>query len=102
VAGLTVSAGIASWIELFLLRRSLNRRIGPSGLAAGYLAKTWLAAMAAAGIGWLVHNGLGPHAPVLTAIVVLLPYGLVYFAVARLLGLAEARTVLRYLRKNNR
>jgi putative peptidoglycan lipid II flippase len=98
VAGLTVSAGIASWVELILLRRSLNRRIGPSGLAAGYLAKTWLAAMAAAGIGWLLHNGFGPHAPVLTAIVVLLPYGLVYFAVARLLGLPEARTVLRYLR----
>jgi putative peptidoglycan lipid II flippase len=98
VAGLTVSAGIASWVELVLLRRSLNRRIGPSGLAAGYLAKTCTAALAAAGIGWLLHTWLGPHPPVLTAIVVLLPYGLVYFAVARLLGLSEARTVLRYFR----
>jgi putative peptidoglycan lipid II flippase len=98
VAGLTVSAGIASWVELVLLRRSLNRRIGPSGLAAGYLARICTAALAAAGIGWLLHTWLGPHPPVLTAIVVLLPYGLVYFAVARLLGLSEARTVLRYFR----
>jgi putative peptidoglycan lipid II flippase len=102
VAGLTVSAGIASWVELILLRRSLNRRIGPSGLAAGYLARICTAALAAAGIGWLLHTWFQPHPPVLTAIVVLLPYGLVYFAIAHLLGLSEARTVLRYFRKDNR
>src|SRR2546430_13728203 len=31
VAGLTISAGIASWLEFVLLRRTLNRRIGHSG-----------------------------------------------------------------------
>lgn len=97
VAGLTVSAGIAAWIELILLRRSLNRRIGRSGLAAGYLAKISTAAFGAAGIGWSLHAWFGSQAPVLSAIVVLLPYGLAYFAIARLMGLSEARTFIRYL-----
>lgn len=97
VAGLTVSAGIASWIELILLRRSLNRRIGRSGLAAGYLLKICTAAFAAAAIGWGLHAWFGHHTPVLTAIVVLLPYGVAYFTIARLLGLSEARMFMRYL-----
>jgi putative peptidoglycan lipid II flippase len=98
VAGLTVSAGIAAWIEFILLRRGMNRRIGRSGLAAGYLAKIWAAAFAAAAIGWVLQRGFGPHAPVLTAIVVLLPCGLAYFAFARLLGVPEVREILRFFR----
>jgi len=97
VAGLTVSAGIAAWVELTLLRRSLNRRIGRSGMPPGYLAKTCTAAFGAAGIGWLLRAWFGHHAPVITAIVVLLPYGLSYFAIARLLGLTEAFAYLRFL-----
>jgi putative peptidoglycan lipid II flippase len=95
VAGLSIAAGIAGWIEMLLLRRSLNRRIGPSGLAAGYLAKISLAAVSAAGIGWLLRTWFGHHHPVTTAVVVLLPYGLVYFATAMLLGLPEARALIR-------
>jgi putative peptidoglycan lipid II flippase len=95
VAGLTVSAGIAAWFELFLLRRSLNHRIGRTGLAAGYLAKIGLAAFSAAGIGWMLRVWFGHHPPVLTAIIVLLPFGLAYFAIAILLGLSEARTLIR-------
>src|SRR5207244_8896537 len=33
-AGLTASAGIAGWVEMRMLRRSLNRRIGRTGLPA--------------------------------------------------------------------
>ena len=35
VRGLTASAGIAGWVEFALLRRTLNRRIGVTGLHAG-------------------------------------------------------------------
>ncbi len=45
VAGLTISAGIASWIEFVLLRRALIQRIGPSGLPVNFLAKLWAAAL---------------------------------------------------------
>jgi putative peptidoglycan lipid II flippase len=98
VAGLTVSAGIAGWIEMILLRRSLNLRIGPSGLAMGYLARISLAAFSAAGIGWLLRAWFGHHHPVLIAIVVLLPYGLAYLGMAMLLGLSEARIFIRSFR----
>jgi putative peptidoglycan lipid II flippase len=96
VAGLTLSAGIAGWIEFSLLRRGLNRRIGRTGLAAGYLAKIWLAAFAAAGIGWLLRVRLGQLAPIPAALAILTPYGLVYLAIARLLGLAEVRAFTRF------
>ena len=50
-AGLTASAGIAGWVEMLLLRRTLNRRIGHTGLPASYLARLWIAAGSAAGVG---------------------------------------------------
>ncbi len=93
-AGLTVSAGIASWVEFYLLRRFLICRVY---LAGGYLARVGTAAFSAAGIAWLVHRWFGLHTPVLTAIVVLVPFGLAYFAIARALGLSEARTFMRHL-----
>jgi putative peptidoglycan lipid II flippase len=95
VAGLTVSAGIAAWIELILLRRSMNLRIGRTGLSPGFLARTSLAAFSAAGIGWVLHIRFGHHPPVLTAIIVLLPFGLAYFGIAMLLRLSEARAFLK-------
>ena len=44
-----------------------------------------------------MHRWFGLHTPVLTAIVVLVPFGLAYFAIARALGLSEARTFMRHL-----
>ncbi len=52
VAGLTCSAGIAGWVEFILLRRTLNRRIGDTGLPATLVAKLWIAAAVAAAAGW--------------------------------------------------
>jgi putative peptidoglycan lipid II flippase len=94
VAGLTLSAGVASWIEFTMLRRTLNRRIGATGLPLAYLAKGWAAALAAAGVGRLILIAAGHHNPVLIAIVVLGPYGIGYFAVAALLGVPEVRSLL--------
>src|SRR5208337_5404191 len=44
VAGLTASAGIAGWVEFTLLRRTLNARIGRTGLPASLVAQLWFAA----------------------------------------------------------
>jgi len=99
VAGLTISAGIASWVEFTLLRRTLNQRIGRTGLRPDYVAKLWIAAIAAAAVGLgvrysFVHHFGYRHSPILVAVLVLMPYGLAYFAGAWILGLAEARTFL--------
>jgi len=97
-AGLTASAGLAGWVEMLLLRRKLNARIGKTGLPASYIAKLWTSAIAGAvvalGIKWL----LPPIHPIVAAIVVLGPYGLTYFGVAMLLGLP----VVSAFRRTNR
>jgi putative peptidoglycan lipid II flippase len=94
VAGLTISAGVSSWVEFALLRRTLNRRIGATGLAPSYLAKGWGAALIAAGIGRALLFAVGHRNPIIVAIVVLGPYGIVYFAGAAILGLPEVRAML--------
>jgi len=95
VAGLTISAGISSWVEFTLLRRTLNRRIGRTGLPFNYLARLWAAALLAAAIGLGVRYAAGHHSPVLMAIVVLGPYGIAYFGLTFAMGLEESRALFR-------
>ncbi len=97
VAGLTISAGVSSWIEFALLRRALNRRLGGTALPVNYLAKLWAAALLAAAAGWLIHYFLGDYTPILLAILVLGAYGIIYFAATSLLGLTEAHDFFRRL-----
>ena len=94
VVGLTASASIAAWIEFVLLRRSLNRRIGRTGLPLGYLAKLWFGALVGAAMGWLVKTLVGPIHPVPLAILVLNSFGLTYFAVTAALGVSEVRLLM--------
>ena len=94
VAGLTASAGIAGWVEFALLRRTLNRRIGQTGLALGYTARLWIAAIAAGAAGWGVRVAIGHRNPILAAALILPPYGAVYFGLAAALRLDEARALL--------
>ena len=92
-AGLTASAGIAGWIEFALLRATLNKRIGHTGVPLALVSKLWIAAAAGAAVGWAIKLVLGPHHPFVVAIAVLIPYGLVYFGITSLLGLPEARAL---------
>ena len=94
VAGLTASAGIAGWIEFALLRSSMNRRIGRTGLPASYVVKLWIAALLAAGLGWTFKLLLGELHPIPLAAVVLGGYGAAYFAVAFFLEVSESRAVI--------
>jgi putative peptidoglycan lipid II flippase len=94
VAGLMVSSSIAGWVEYVLLRRSLNARIGRTGLAASYTAKLFGAALAGVAVGWgLKLLVIGWH-PIPLAIVVLGGYGTTYFVVGYLLGLHQAKMIL--------
>jgi putative peptidoglycan lipid II flippase len=90
VAGLTISAGVAAWVEFSMLRWYLNRRIGPTGLDRGYLAHLWLMALAAAvaavAVKFTVHAG-----PRLNALAVIPVYGAVYLGLAYATGVPELR-----------
>jgi putative peptidoglycan lipid II flippase len=94
-AGLTASAGIAGWIEFLLLRRTLNRRIGSTGLPIALVSRLWGSAATAALAGWELHRVLPPVHPIGTAVLVLGAYGAVYFFMTDRLGVEEARFVIR-------
>ena len=93
-AGLTASAGVAGWIEFALLRRSLNKRIGRTSLPIGYLSKLWLAAAVGAAVGWAIKLVIGGQHPIIVAGLVLVPYGLIYFAISSALKVPEANAVV--------
>ncbi len=94
-AGLTASAGIAGWVELLLLRRTMNARIGTTGLPASYVAKLWTAAIAAAAAAWAVKLSLPPSAPMVAAVLILGPYGVVFLTATMALRLPDARSFIR-------
>src|SRR5215470_10117377 len=97
-AGLTASAGVAGWVEMFLLRRTLNTRIGRTSVPLQYVAKLWTAAGLAAALAWIIKLNLPGFDPRITAILVLGPYGVTFFAAAWMLKIPEATTALRRLR----
>ena len=96
-AGLTASAGVAGWVEFALLRRSLNRRIGRTGLPTIYIAKLWAGAFAGAIVGWGIKLVLPSLHPIVVAGLVLVPYGLIYFGITALLKIGEAKAVVNRL-----
>lgn len=99
VAGLTSSAGVAGWVEFYLLRRRLNRRIGSTGLEKPLVAKLWIAAGVAAAAGWGVRLAVGLRYPRPSAIAILGAYGAIYFAVTSAWGLDESKLLLARLRR---
>lgn len=94
-AGLTLSAGLAGWVEMFLLRRALRGRIGSTGMPAMYVVSLWAAALTGAAVGWGVKLALPPVHPILQGAAVLLPYGATYFGVALALRVPEAKATIR-------
>lgn len=96
-AGLTASAGVAGWVEFTLLRRTLNRRIGQTGLPASLVAKLWASAAVAAAVAWGVKSALGGRHPVVFGALIIGTYGAVYFAAAYLLGVEECAAAVRRL-----
>jgi putative peptidoglycan lipid II flippase len=94
-AGLTASAGVAGWVELLMLRRTLNGRIGRTALPADFVVKLWTSALTGAGVAWAVKLSLPNLHPVVAAMLILGPYGAVYFGVTSLLRVPEGMTVVR-------
>lgn len=94
--GLTASAGLAGWIEFFLLRKSLNKKIGPTGLSLKYQLKVWSIAVISAGIpSLLVHFAIHGHMHVIVkALIAVVIYGLLYFTLGYYLKVEQAHAFL--------
>jgi len=97
-AGLPLGSGLAGWLEVALLRRSLVARVGRVEIGIGFACRLWgaaLVAAAAARAGKLAAPGLPP---LLGGIAILALYGVLYFAGSALLGIRESHAFLRGLR----
>jgi putative peptidoglycan lipid II flippase len=81
-AGLTLSSGIVGWLEFALLRSSLNGRIGRTGLQTNYTVRLWIAAIAAAAVGYTVKVLLPPVDPLVRGAAVLPAFGAIYLGAA--------------------
>jgi putative peptidoglycan lipid II flippase len=99
VAGLTISAGIASWVEFTLLQRGIRRRIGQVGVPIAFLAQVWVAALIAAAAARATLIAIGHRGPIVLAVIVLSVYGILFFGVSTLLKLPEAQAMLGILRR---
>jgi putative peptidoglycan lipid II flippase len=99
VAGLTASAGVAGWVEFVLLRRTLNRRIGRTGLPVRFLASLWTAAIVGAAIAWGVKLTAGVDRPLFGGLGALALYGATYFGLTLVSGVPEAQSLVRRLKR---
>lgn len=94
-AGLATGSGLAGWVEYWLLRRSLEKRIGRTGIPAGRLKPVWLSAIGAGIIGLGVKFALAPLAmwPILLYALNIAAFGAGYLSFALLLKIPEASEV---------
>ena len=99
VAGLTISAGIAAWVEFLLLQGGIRRRIGHVGVPVAFIAQVWIAALAGAALGRGLTYLLGPRNHILLAALVLGLYGVVFFAVTLAMKLPDAHSMIAVLRR---
>ncbi|HJR35860.1 MAG TPA: murein biosynthesis integral membrane protein MurJ [Gemmatimonadales bacterium] len=94
-AGITAAAGISAWVEFILLQRGLVSRLGPEPRRAGYSLRLWGAALLAGATAWLALTLAGRRfGPELRALMVLIPFGLVYLLATALAGIPLARRLI--------
>jgi len=97
-AGLTASAGVAGWVEMLMLRHTLNRRIGRTGLSIDYVAKLWTSAAVAGAAAFSLKFVLPALHPIPSAVAILAPYGLLFIAMTFALRVPEASLAMARLR----
>lgn len=89
-AGLTISAGMAGWVEFALLRRAVNQRIGTTGIPARRLATLWGSAALAAAVALGIRALTPQSRPLLAGALVIAAYGATYFASTWIAGVEDA------------
>ena len=97
VAGLTLSAGMAGWVEFALLRRALQARIGEVVASVARVARLWVGALISAAFAYGVKRALPFHRPELVGLCVLSTFGIGYLVCTRALGVAAPGSLTRLL-----
>jgi len=97
--GLPLGSGLASWLEVALLRRSLVPRVGRVTIGTGFTFQLWGVALVSAGMARALTLLTPSLPPLLGGIAILAFYGLCYFVGTAALGIQEAHVFLRGLRR---
>jgi putative peptidoglycan lipid II flippase len=87
--GLTVSAGVAGWVEFVLLRRGLQRVVGAVPSGRSRIGRLWAVALFAALVGFGVKVVLPLHQPLVAGPCVLIPYAALYLGITQWMGIAS-------------
>jgi putative peptidoglycan lipid II flippase len=93
VAGITMAAGLAGWLEFALLRRALTLRLGRVDLADRTRVILWGAAVLAAALAWGARWVNAGAPMVVRTGLVLGIYGMTYWMVTWKAGIPEAVTL---------
>jgi putative peptidoglycan lipid II flippase len=101
LVGLTLASGMGAWTEFSLLQRSLNRKIGTTGLSTHYLICLWGAAAIASILGFGIKMWTQPWNALLSGSLVLAVYGFAFLASALALRLPDALRLYQLLRRNS-
>jgi putative peptidoglycan lipid II flippase len=102
VIGLTLAAGLASWIEFYFLRRRLNGRIGATGIATAWSGRVLVAALVSAATGHALKFFVHSWHPILQAAAVLSGFALTYQVLTTWLRVSELDVVTRFTKKISR
>jgi len=96
-AGLTVSAGIAGWVEFALLRRAVHRRIGRTTIPPRRIAILWGSAALSAVVASVVRMFVTVQRPLVVGVIVIAVYGATYFLCTSVAGVEDAAGIARRL-----
>ncbi|HYO75269.1 MAG TPA: murein biosynthesis integral membrane protein MurJ [Thermoanaerobaculia bacterium] len=101
VVGISAASSIGAWVEFFLLRRNMRKRIGRGMPQGTYLMSVWTAALwgGAAGLAadLYIAQWLVPYLPlplIAHALIVAGAFGVAYFAAGYVLRLPEVTATL--------
>lgn len=99
-AGLTVSAGLAAWVEFLLLRSALEHRIGRARLEIPRVLKLWACALIALAVAGPVSRWVVPNLHIiLRAAITLGIFGVIYVGSGLYFNVPQASSFLRRFSK---
>lgn len=99
LAGLTLGSGLAGWLEMLLLRRALNARVGRTGLPFAFSLRVWGASLGAAAAGWGMKLAFGGLGPVILGVLVCGAFAAAYGALALAFRVPEASALVETIQR---
>ena len=101
-AFLTASAGLAGWVEFLMLRRALCKKIGPFAVETALQVQLWTVAIFSGAVGFALKLVLPELYPMLSGVIILGVYGLIYLGMTTALGFGEGLAIRQALIRRRR